>query len=204
MRRTLGILFISALALSFATEAAVGAAATQTGLSAVRATALVQAPFGSVGARLVEPAAIPRVFNDPAGDNEGAQAPDITTVTVDNDATGLVGIAATVPNRAALTAADTYLFFLDVDRNPATGDPRADGADYVIVVDGEQQAIGLLRWNGTTFEGVPPPPSLNGYWAGGPVVEINRSALGGTAGFNFFIGAFTTVNVPPGRRVTTS
>jgi Ca2+-binding RTX toxin-like protein len=193
MRGNVLVPVAAALALSFAADAVAAEAPRASAVSVLRAGPIAGAPFAVTGApRADDSVGVPKVFNDPAGDNEAGQAPDITTVTVDNDAAGLIKLAITVANRTALTSADAYLIFFDTDRNAATGDPSVGGADYVILVDGSDQTISLARWNGA-WQGVPPPASLNAHWSGGPVVEINRSDLGNTAGFRFVIGAFTTV-----------
>jgi Ca2+-binding RTX toxin-like protein len=194
MRTTLLILSVGAFALGFAAHAFAAPTLADDAVSVLTDTRIGGAPFGDAGdLRAVDPAGIPKVFTDPAGDNEAGQAPDVTTVTVDNDGAGLITMTITVANRTALTSADAYLVFFDADRNPATGDVSLAGAEYAIVVDGSDQSISLARWDGSAWQGVPPPASLNGHWAGGPVVQINRSDLGNTAGFNFIIGAFTTI-----------
>ncbi len=191
MRAKLVIPVVAAFALSFAADALAAPRLGDGALSALRDIPTAGAPFGDAGALRAE--GIPKVFNDPAGDNEAGQAPDVTTVTVDNDAAGLIKMTIAVANRTALTSADAYLILFDTDRNAATGDPSVGGADYAILVDGSDQSISLARWSGAAWEGVPPPASLDGHWSGGPVVQINRRDLGNTVGFRFVIGAFTTV-----------
>ena len=193
MRARLVIPFVGAIALAVAAQA-VAARPAQTGsVLAVRDAVAPRAPFDA-GARPANGApGIPRVFNDPTGDSEAGQAPDITTVTVDNDAAGLIKLTIAVANRAGLTSADAYLILLDADRDAASGDAAAAGADYSVLVDGSDQTISLARWTGSAWQGVAPPASLEGLWSGGPVVHINRRDLGNTTGFRFVIGAFTTI-----------
>jgi hypothetical protein len=81
-------------------------------------------------------------FKDGAGDSRSA--PDITDVSVGNDAvTGAIVMWITVANRTGgLTGDDDLLVPLDVDRNPATGDE--DGADYLIAVGSDSVGLGRL------------------------------------------------------------
>jgi hypothetical protein len=76
------------------------------------------------------------------------------------------------------------LIFLDTDKNSATGDPQDLGADYVIELD--PGAVGLGKWNGTTFDFTVPQTSLTyAYDATGATVHVSDPDLGGTKSFAF-------------------
>ena len=123
----------------------------------------------------------PARTTDVAGDS-GA-APDITGVTVANDLAGNILFVVQVGNREGFVANDIVVIFFDSDRNVATGSPGT-GVDYFIAIDATVPAIGLVRWNGTTFEDVA-ATTLRGGWGSGYAALINRSELGGTTSFDF-------------------
>jgi Ca2+-binding RTX toxin-like protein len=127
-------------------------------------------------------------FNDPPGDNEAGLAPDITTVQVCSDAAGNLTFTISIPTEiGGIGPGQFYLIFLDTDRNPATG---SFGADYAIAVDGDTGTIILGRWNGSTWDFVTPQATLTGSFAyPNLVLNINRSDLGATAGFDFDVAA---------------
>ena len=130
----------------------------------------------------------PKAVTDPAGDSNGA--PDITRVTVANSLAGEILFVVQVSNRNELAANDGVAIVIDSDQNAATGDRNGDGGvDYVILISGTQRTIGLLRWNGTTYERAP-DTTLEGEWNSGYVVVINRSELGNTSKFDYFVDTF--------------
>ncbi len=123
----------------------------------------------------------PARTTDVAGDS-GA-APDITGVTVANDLSGNILFVVQVGNREGFVPNDIVAIFLDTDRNTGTGGLDA-GVDYVIGIDATVPAIGLARWNGTTFEDVT-PATLRGGWGSGYAALINKTELGNTTAFDF-------------------
>lgn len=147
------------------------------GLMVIAAIAmLVAAP---AGARVADHN--PIEVTDPGGDSTGA--PDITRVTVANDLAGNLLFVVQVGNRTGFAANDGIAIFIDTDRNVQTG-VTATGVDYAIGFDGGVPAVGLARWNGTSFEDAP-TTTLRGGWAPGYAAVINRSELGNTTAFDF-------------------
>ena len=122
----------------------------------------------------------PIEVTDPAGDSSGA--PDITRVTVANDLAGSILFVVQVGNRSGFVANDVVAIFIDADRNATTG--NAAGADYAIGFDGAVPGIGLVKWNGTTFEDTT-TTTLRGAWSSGYVALIDRAELGSTTAFDF-------------------
>ena len=118
-------------------------------------------------------------FTDAQGDAIGGAA-DISQVVVSNDFDGNVTFAMTIPNRPTFTADDFVVILLNVDRNAATGN---NGFEYAIVVDGTKAE--LVQWNGTAFVLVT-APTLNAA-NNNMTVTINRSDLGKTVAFTFFV-----------------
>jgi hypothetical protein len=127
----------------------------------------------------------PIEVTDPAGDSNGA--PDITGVTVANDLSGTILFVVEAANRGGFVANDDVLIYVDSDRSAATGLPeRGGGVDYLLRIDATTQQISLGRWNGTGFE-TASSTTLRGEWRSGYVVFVNRSELGGTGAFAFFV-----------------
>jgi hypothetical protein len=125
-------------------------------------------------------------FTDATGDGKGA--PDITGVTVSNDAAGQISVQINVPGATDIAADEAILVVLDTDQNPATGEPQGGGIEYIFVMVGATHAYGLVQWNGSQFVQVP-ASTASVKFSNGPVISINRSELGGAAvtGFNFWV-----------------
>jgi len=141
----------------------------------------VALPVGAFGSSS-HASANSQTFNDSTG--EDPNAPDITSVVVSNDDAGNITFKINISNRPSFTEDMFGLIFLDTDKNPATGDSQDLGADYVIEID--PGAVGLGKWNGTTFDFTTPQTSLTyGYDATGATVHVGDPDLGGTKSFNF-------------------
>jgi hypothetical protein len=152
-------------------------------LTLLPATALGDASRGTANSQ---------TFADSIG--EDANAPDITSVVVSNDDSGLITFTINVSNRPAFTSDMYFLIFLDTDQNSSTGDPKSLGADYAI--DLEPGAVGLFQWNGTMYAPAASQTSLvYAYATTGPTIKISASDLGKTKAFSFAVVAasgFTT------------
>ena len=123
-----------------------------------------------------------QTFLDSTG--EDPNAPDITSIVVSNDDSGLVTFKVNISNRPTLTSDMEIDLSLDTDANPATGDPNAFGADFLIVL--VQGSVDLYRWNGTDYSSTPASSLVYSYDASGATVKVKASDLGGTRAFNFF------------------
>ena len=66
-------------------------------------------------------------YQDSTG--EDPAAPDITTVVVSNDDTGMVTFKINIPNRPQLSRDILLDMIVDTDANSATGDPDSLGGD---------------------------------------------------------------------------
>jgi hypothetical protein len=126
----------------------------------------------------VEGAGAAATLTDPQGDAVGG-AGDITQVVVSNEFDGKITFAVTT-DRATFTSDDFLIIVLNTDKDTTTG---IGGADYAIVLDGT--GGGLLRASGTTF--APAPQTTLTLADNGKTVAINRSDLGDTAGFSYFV-----------------
>jgi hypothetical protein len=122
-------------------------------------------------------------FTDPTGDSGGA--PDITNVVVDNDAAGTITMTVTTANQADLATDALVDIIFDTDRNPATGSPS--GGDYRVLIIGQTKSFGFLRWSGSQWDVAPGPTLQLSHSANTFHITINKSDLGGTAAFDFFL-----------------
>jgi hypothetical protein len=147
-------------------------------VSALVAAAIFAASAGAITAP-------PISFTDATGD--AGTAPDITTTTVTNDDHGLYTI--TVAFAAPYTGNDNVAIFIDSDRNGATGDQNNLGADYLLVDDYPSHSFQLASWqnndwavaSGSTMGVVVANDNMS------ITFTINKSELGNSTGFNFFI-----------------
>jgi hypothetical protein len=131
-------------------------------------------------------------FPDSTG--EDAQAPDVTSVDVSNTDAGMITFKINISNRPAFTPDMLVLMWLDTDANPATGDPQSLGADYAIQL--EPGAVGLFKWDGTTFSSAPSQTTLTfGYDATGATIRVGIQDLGGTKKINFGVDAVSGITV---------
>jgi len=103
---------------------------------------------------LVAPAAAsaggPIVFTDPA---EGGNAPDVTRVTVGNDAQTFTADVRLDNRPSGLDDQDVVTLYVDSDGQAATGDPDHHGADaYVQAVHSSGAVHAILgKWNTGTW-----------------------------------------------------
>lgn len=124
-------------------------------------------------------------YDDPTGDNDPA-APDIGLVELASNSTGRLAFSVHVTNRSGVEPGDAYLVLLNSDRRWNTGDA---GIDYVLAVDGTGSV--LAKWSGS-WNAVSAPVAVT--WADGPVIALNRKALGYTGAFFFLTGALNGEN----------
>ena len=125
-------------------------------------------------------------FTDATGDS--GTAADITTVDVTNDDLGqyLVDVAVATPYGGA----DGMRLYLDTDMNAATGDTQQGGAEYQIVDDNAANAFYFEMWNGTSWVDSPTSSTVKDSVStdGKDVVlSVNKSEIGNSTGFNFFV-----------------
>jgi hypothetical protein len=118
-------------------------------------------------------------FTDPAGDS--GTAADITAVTVDNDAAGNITFSITT-NQATLASDALLLVPIDSDQNPATGQ---NGIDFLFALGAT--GYDFVLWNGTALVDAPNTTVHVSYSAGVARFVVNKTELGNTAAFNFFV-----------------
>ena len=152
--------------------------------------AVLAAVFPVVGgAAPVRTTANSATFTDSRG--EDPQGPDITTVEVSNDNTGLITFKINVPNQAQLSGEKLIDIVVDADNNKATGDPgdqvNTPGGEYAIELF--QQQANLFQWDGQTYSRSAAGPSqatlIFQDSPTGPTISINATELGNTKAFSF-------------------
>ena len=154
-------------------------------LALALAAALVLVVSTSASARPLD--IQPVSFSDQVGD--AGTAPDISTVSVTNDATGtyFFDVAFATP----LTTTSVVDVYLDTDLNPATGDPQSGGADVVIEDVESDQSFGFYKWDGTKWGFV---SAVAIHVSGSKDLkdlkfDAGTADLGAITGFNFFVEA---------------
>ncbi len=130
--------------------------------------------------------ATPVVFQDPAGD--AGQAPDLTSVVVDNDAAGNISFQVSIANAAILNEDSFFYFEFNTDRNRSTGSPNHLGADYAWIVRGSDYTVSFFRWNGSSWQETS-SSTFQGQQIGVQTfkLQVNRSDWGNPAAFDFYI-----------------
>jgi hypothetical protein len=146
-------------------------------------------PVGAFGSS-AHTAANTQTYTDSTG--EDASAPDITSVVVSNDDAGNVTFKINVSNRPTFTSDMAFFLLLNTDNNTATGDAALLGSDYLIELD--PGAVGLGKWNGTTFDFSAPQTSLTfSYDATGATIHVSQADLAGTKLLGFAAEAISGI-----------
>lgn len=136
---------------------------------------------------------------DPQGDAVGS-APDITTTVVSSDDAGNIRFRINLANQVHLARGSTVRVYIDADRDPTTGSASAQGADYMLEVDGSMGQYALSRWSEPLWQPLVPAPGRVDDWSG-LTITLNKLDLGGTTAFNFFVrtesGSANSADVAP-------
>lgn len=124
----------------------------------------------------------------PDSTNEDPAAPDIISVVVSNDDSGLITIQINIANRPQLTSDMDVTVYFDTDRSSTNGAGKNfEGAE--LGIDLTKNGVALARWNGSKFDfSGGSPSSLIFSYANGATFKVKASDLGLTD-FNFFVAA---------------
>ena len=117
-------------------------------------------------------------------------------MVVSNDDAGTIRFRINVANQRHLARDSTVELFIDSDRNPATGDPLSLGAEYRLAIDGGTQTFDFGSWDGTRFDSAAPSTTAAVWYWSGVSFTMNRTELGGTSGFSFWIRAAGSGRAP--------
>jgi hypothetical protein len=134
------------------------------------------------------PARSDATFNDKVGDAQ-AGVPDLSLVTVSN-VQGKINFRI-VTNQATLNPDSQVFLEIDSDHNPATGGPDTLGADFYFGLS--PTGYSFARWNGSSWDGNTPYATVSVSYNGGATISVDRSELGNTTQFNFWVRGAQTV-----------
>lgn len=156
-------------------------------------------PAGSAaghGTASERPAVKSVTFEDATG--EDPQGPDITSVTVSNDDTGLLTFRVAMPSHPALVEGMRFRIWIDSDHDRSTG-LHMNGMDYFLLHD--HGGTGLFRCSGTTCAGgATASTTLEFTYASGPQFRVLDADVGDTRRFRFAVEAATGIFVDPATR----
>jgi hypothetical protein len=124
---------------------------------------------------------------DPAGDV--TTVPDLTGLTVSNDASGVLTFSVAIGNRSTPTADDVIGLAIDADHDATTGD---QGVEDVLAL--HEQSSGTVEtsyehWNGTSYDNLPLPQGFSATYTG-PSATFTVPASGLGVGPSFNVAAF--------------
>jgi hypothetical protein len=126
-------------------------------------------------------------YTDPSGDGKGSA--DVTGVSVASDANGQILITVSTAGNPDANGGSVVLF-LDTDVNLATGKPGTLGADFLFGMDAD--SYGFARWTGSAWDWDTPYSTVRvATNASGAIVSVNRTELGATESFNFWVRTVT-------------
>jgi hypothetical protein len=148
-------------------------------VAAVLTAALILVPTASSGN-----------YTDPSGDS--GTAGDLVSVTVAGDKTSGQLLFRMTGTNIASAETNPLILEIDSDGNPLTGDITLNGSDYEFGVD--NGSYGFFHWNGSDWVVT---PDLSVQVSGGTgqiLISVNRSELGNTSLFNFFVLTANTVD----------
>jgi hypothetical protein len=112
----------------------------------------------------------------------------VSVIVAGDKASGQLLFRITGTNIASSETSPLFLY-IDSDANPLIGDITENGSDYFFYVDNTSYFFG--HWDGSNWLDT---PDLSVQVLSGPtqiLISVNRSELGNTSMFNFFVG---TVN----------
>lgn len=154
-------------------------------LSRQRALAAILALISAVALTAAGTAGAVGRYSDPSGDGKGSA--DVTGVSVASDANGQILFTISTASDPEAQGGAVVLF-LDTDVNPATGAPGTLGAEFLLGVDADSWSFG--RWTGSQWDWDTPYSTVRLMSnANTELFSVNRSELGATESFNFWVRA---------------
>jgi hypothetical protein len=156
---------------------------TATGLAALLVTAAGAAPTVT--------------YSDLSGD--GNEAPDITSVVVEEANPGVVNVRVSVGNFQALPSESRIILQFDLDQKPTTG----VAGDELVIRFWNDDTLDVLRWDGIRMS----PGSADGlsasFASGSLSLTAERAALGGSSAFDLLVLSARTQQAGIGRVTST-
>jgi len=136
-------------------------------------------------------------YSDPSGDAN--EAPDITSVTVDDSTPGAVSVRVTVGNFEELPSESRIILQFDLDRDANTG----AAGDELVIRYWDDKTLDVLRWDGVRMS----PSSADGlsasFASGSLSFTANQAALGSSTTFALLVLSARTQQVGIGRVTST-
>jgi hypothetical protein len=141
-------------------------------------------------------------FADPSDDAN--EAPDISSVAVDDAGSGPIGLRVSFANFQALPPNCRVLLRLDLDRNEQTG----SFGDEITLRYSTNGTLELFRWNGSQLDAVPATGTSATLANGVLALSVDRSHLAGSTSYGIVavaartqeagIGLVTSTDFAPG------
>lgn len=131
--------------------------------------------------------------------DDANEAPDITSVTVDDSNPGAVNVRVTVDNFQELPSESRIILQFDLDRNATTG----VAGDELVIRYWDDETLDVLRWDGIRLS----PSSRDGlnvsFDSGSLSFSAEQAALGGSTAFDLLVLSARTQQVGIGRVTST-
>ena len=158
----------------------------------------VLAATGLSGLLVAAAGAVPSATYSDLSDDAN-EAPDITSVMVDDSTPGLVNVRVTVGNFQQLPSESRIILQFDLDRNSTTG----VAGDELVIRYWDDETLDVLRWDGIRLS----PGSRDGlsvsFDSGNLSFSAAQAALGGATAFDLLAVSARTQQAGIGRVTST-
>ena len=159
----------------------------ETRASSARRIAAVATALAVVAALVAAASAFARAsYQDPAGDAN--EAPDISTVTVDDPGGASVAVRVSFANFRTLPPNSRVLVRFDLDRNQSTGDQ----GDEVTLRYSSDGTLASFRWDGAQLVPLPAAGTSAAFSDGVLSFAVDRTYLAGATTFGLLVIAART------------
>lgn len=162
-----------------------------------RARALVLVSAAGIAAIVVVGASASASFSDSASDAN--EAPDITSVSVEDAGAGPVTVRVSIANFRVLPTNSRVVVSFDLDRNQATG----AGGDEMTLRYSNDGTLDFFRWDGSQLIARPPTGMSAALVDGVLSFTVDRAQLAGSTSFGILAVAARTQQVAIGNVIST-
>jgi hypothetical protein len=121
-------------------------------------------------------------YEDATGDADSTI--DVDAVTVGNDVDDVVTFSISMPDHDYFSPGETLSIYLDVDQDAASG---SFGAEYLLEVRGDDNTIGLARWDGSGWDFHTAQSTLRATAWLGATISLASSEFGSPSEFDFSV-----------------
>jgi hypothetical protein len=165
--------------------------------TSLRRTGSLGIAAAAVAAIVVVGASASASYSDAAGD--GNEAPDITSVTVDDAGSGPVKVRVSFANFRVLPPNSRVVVSFDLDRNPGTG----AGGDEITLRYSSDGKLDFFRWDGSQLIALPATGIGAELVDGVLSFAVDRALLAGSTSFGVLAVAARTQQVAIGNVIST-